>query len=98
VGSGLAEKTGAVSCAQSRRHPADSSRIRVSPFQAFGRKHRARCTRDLKLAQELLGHSRISTISDIYVHLDDTMAGEATEALAAAIAPTMVVPGSDKIQ
>lgn len=55
-------------------------------------------TRDLKLAQELLGPSRISTTSDIYVHLDDTMAGEATEALAAAIAPMMVVLGSDKIQ
>ena len=57
-------------------------------------------TRDLKLTQELLGHSRISTTSDIYVHLDERFAEEATEALATAIHPgsSMTVQGSDKIQ
>jgi integrase len=42
-------------------------------------------TRDLKLAQDLLGNSRILTTSDIYVHLDPTTAEEAIEALATAI-------------
>jgi len=56
-------------------------------------------TRDLKAAQELLGHSRISTTSDIYVHLDERAAEEATEALAKAIIPGMAsVQGSDKVQ
>ena len=39
-------------------------------------------TRDLKQAQELLGHAHISTTSDIYVHLDAKVAEEATELLA----------------
>lgn len=58
-------------------------------------------TRDLKAAQELLGHSRISTTSDIYVHLDKSVAEEATEALAKAIIPNcglLVAQTSDQIQ
>ena len=58
-------------------------------------------TRDLKAAQELLGHSRISTTSDIYVHLDESVAEEATEALAKAIIPNcglLVAQESDRIQ
>jgi integrase len=58
-------------------------------------------TRDLKAAQELLGHSRISTTSDIYVHLDKSVAEEATEALANAIIPNcglLVVQRIDRIQ
>ena len=36
-------------------------------------------TGNLKLIQEFLGHSRISTTSDIYVHVPETMTGQATE-------------------
>jgi len=58
-------------------------------------------TRDLKQAQELLGHAHVSTTSDIYVHLDDEVAKETVEALARAIIPncSLIVPqGSDQIQ
>ena len=57
-------------------------------------------TRDLKVAQEHLVHSRISTTSDIYVHLDSEIAEEATEALASLIIPggSITVQESGKIQ
>jgi len=42
-------------------------------------------TRDLKLVQGTLGHSRISTISDIYVHLDESILEEGTEVLVSEI-------------
>lgn len=47
-------------------------------------------TRDIKAAQELLGHSRIETTSAYYIHLDEAVAEEATEALAQAIIPDSV--------
>jgi integrase len=52
-------------------------------------------TGDLKLAQELLGHSRISTTSDIYIHMPENVAGKATELLAREITGKL---GSDKVQ
>jgi integrase len=57
-------------------------------------------TRDLKLTQELLGHTLMSTTSNTYVHLDPRVAEQATEVLAAAIAPggSIGVQESDKIQ
>ena len=39
-------------------------------------------TGDLKLAQEMLGHVRISTTSDIYIHLPEKSAELATEIMA----------------
>jgi integrase len=48
-------------------------------------------TRDLKAAQELLGHSRIDTTADVYVHTSEAVAEEATETLARAIIPESVV-------
>jgi integrase len=38
-------------------------------------------TSDIKLVQETLGHARISTTADTYVHLDKTVADRATEIL-----------------
>ena len=42
-------------------------------------------TKDLKMAQEFLRHSSIDTTADVYVHVDEAMAEEATEALARTI-------------
>ena len=52
-------------------------------------------TGDLKLAQELLGHSRISTASDIYIHMPEDVAAKATEILAREITGTL---GSERVQ
>jgi integrase len=59
-------------------------------------------TRDLKLVQTQLRHSKIATTSDIYVHLDDSISGEATELLARELIPEFCGPvvalTSDKVQ
>jgi integrase len=58
-------------------------------------------TGDIKLAQEQLRHTQISTTSDIYVHVEDSVSERAAEALALAIIPScaLVVPQvSEKIQ
>jgi integrase len=54
----------------------------------------------LKLTQELLGHTLMSTTSNTYVHLDPKIAQRTTEVLAAAIAPEgkIALQESDKIQ
>ena len=52
-------------------------------------------TGDLKLAQELLGHSRISTTSDIYIHMPEDVAAKATEILAREITGVL---RSEKVQ
>jgi len=41
----------------------------------------------VKTTQELLGHSRLSTTADIYMHVKKTVGEEASEALARAIVP-----------
>lgn len=42
-------------------------------------------TRDMKLVQTTLGHSRMSTTADIYVHTDRTVAGPGAQVLAGAM-------------
>ncbi|HZS47706.1 MAG TPA: site-specific integrase [Blastocatellia bacterium] len=51
-------------------------------------------TRDLKLAQELLGHARLSTTSDIYIHAPDKTAELATETIIRDVMPTKFVTQS----
>lgn len=47
-------------------------------------------TSDLKLSQELLAHSHISTTADIYVHgKREAKAGKATELLASLLVPVL---------
>ncbi|MEW6208719.1 MAG: tyrosine-type recombinase/integrase [Acidobacteriota bacterium] len=53
-------------------------------------------SRDLKLVQSTLGHTTISTTSDIYVHLDDKVIGEGTEILAEEILGNRVQTVSKK--
>jgi integrase len=52
-------------------------------------------TGDLKLAQELLGHSRLATTSDIYIHMPENVTAKATEILAREITGVL---GSEKVQ
>jgi integrase len=58
-------------------------------------------TRDVKVAQEILGHSRIETTANIYTHTERRVVREATEVLAREIVgncgPT-VAESSDKVQ
>ena len=49
-------------------------------------------TGNLKLIQEFLGHSRISTTSDIYVHVPETMTGQATEIMVKEINLALSLP------
>jgi site-specific recombinase XerD len=51
-------------------------------------------TGDLKLAQVLLGHARISTISDIYVHVPEKVAELATEVMVQELSCAQIVPKS----
>ena len=58
---------------------------RMNGFHAF--RHSAgslvyEMTHDLQMAKEFMRHSRISTTSDIYLHVSEPVRGEATQALA----------------
>ena len=61
-------------------------------------------TGSVKLAQNLLGHSRMDTTADIYVHVDEKAAEKAAEAVAEAIIPSCSLiahsrsSGSDQVQ
>jgi integrase len=56
-------------------------------------------TGDLKLTQKAMGHARISTTADIYVHPDDEVIGDGFEAVADTIWPGPIeVEGSETIQ
>ena len=46
-------------------------------------------TGDIKLAQEQLRHTHMSTTSDTYVHVERKVSDRASEALAKAIAPVV---------
>jgi integrase len=48
-----------------------------------------RRTGDLKLVQELLGHSRIETTGDIHVHVGDHTVGKAAEYCSLNLAKTL---------
>lgn len=48
-------------------------------------------TGDIKLAQEQLRHTQMSTTSDTYVHVERKVSERASEALAKAIAPSCVL-------
>jgi len=49
-------------------------------------------TGDSRLIQEYLGHSRISKTSDIYVHVPETMTGQATEIMVKEINLALSLP------
>jgi integrase len=53
-------------------------------------------TGNLKLAQKLLGHARISTTSDIYVHVPENLADLATEVIAGELNCAQIVPKSEE--
>ena len=56
-------------------------------------------TGDLKQAQELLRHTRVSTTGDIYTHLTENVAKQATEILAREIiCSPIVLCESEQIQ
>jgi integrase len=54
-------------------------------------------TGNLKLIQELLGYSRISTTSDIYVHVPETMTGQATAIMVKEINLALSLPGEPEL-
>src|SRR5215213_1455225 len=54
-------------------------------------------TGNLKLIQEFLGHSRISTTSDIYVHVPETMTGQATEIMVKEINLALSLPEESEL-
>lgn len=74
---------------------------RMNGFHAF--RHSAgsllyEMTRDLQQVKELLGHSRIGTTSDIYLHVGEAVRGEATQALASMLISQNDGKGRDKTE